>query len=168
MYYVCGLLCHSKLFGGRHLYTCIPFCPHAPFSCSATWQETRPPSSITSSSGSTTSVYSVYRLPHTTTSYCLHYLHLPQSSRDDHTPSPSHGSTHRCVTCELPTSKVVLFPGPTQAPPRLHPGSTQVPPSFPLQYGKQVMRSYSRWDLGIRLFQNCMAHFWLHRTVQKR
>ena len=155
---------------GNNICTCtyvcnIPFCPHAPSSCSATWRETRPLSSITSSDGSPMSVYSVY---YTTTSHSLHSLHLPQSSRDDHTPSPSHGSTHRCVTCELPTSKVVLFPGPTQAPPRLHPGSTQVPPSFPLQYGKQVMRSYSRWDLGIRLFQNCMAHFWLHRTVQKR
>ena len=84
------------LLGGRHLYMYVPFCPHAPFSCSATWQESRSLSSITSSDGSTTSVYSVYCLPHTTTSHCLHQ---PHSSRDDHTPWTSHGSTHRYVTC---------------------------------------------------------------------
>ena len=111
MCYVWIVMSQYMLLGGRHLYVYVPFSLHAPFSCSATWQESRPLSSITSSDGSTTSVYSVYCLPHTTTSHCLHQ---PDSSRDDHTPWTSPGSTHRYVTCNWVS--VVLFSGPAHLP----------------------------------------------------
>ena len=130
------------LLGGRHLYMYVPFGPHAPFSCSATWQESRPLSSITSSDGSTTSVYSVYCLHHTTTSHCLHQ---PHSSRDDHTPWTSHGSTHRYVTCNWVANKP----------------SSLVLSSRPASHCSMV----SKWWPGNEAGTNPIVDFWLCHTV---
>ena len=101
--------------------------------------------------------------------------------------APLHQSTQSTVPLTQPsvtacTTSTYLTPPEMTTPPHPHMvahtgmslvscqqtklSCSQVPPSFPLQYGKQVMGSWA--GPGIRLFQSCMVHFWLRCTVQKR